>query len=327
MLNVFITVDTEVWPGDLASGPGENSFAAAFRRDILGRTTAGDYGVPLQLKIMNDFGIQASFFVESLFASCMGSNALADIGGMVSEAGHEVQMHLHPEWAQAISELRSLYNGGHNLQDYSEAQQTQMLRMGLSNLAAAGVPQPRAFRAGNYGAGFSTLKVLARLGIEFDTSYNFCYLENDCNLRTPEPLQQPAMLEGLLEFPISYFRDWPGHYRHTQLTACSFGELSAMLDQACDKDWSTFVIVSHGFELLNPARSAPDNLVRRRFEKLCAYIAANSDRMQVRMFKDLEPAEIPAGEAREALASNVLRTASRYAAQLARRFPRRPALS
>ncbi|MDP6435920.1 MAG: polysaccharide deacetylase [Gammaproteobacteria bacterium] len=327
MLNVFITVDTEVWPNDLAGGPGEESFAAAFRRDILGRTKAGDYGLPLQLKIMNDHGIQASFFVESLFASGMGAGALGDITGMVEAAGHEVQMHLHPEWAQAVPELQSLYNGGNNLQDYNKDQQYQMLKTGLDNLAAAGVPGPRAFRAGNYGAGFSTLKVLNSLGIEFDTSYNYCYLASDCDLQTSEPLLQPSMLEGVLEFPVSFFQDWPGHYRHTQLTACSFAELSAMLDQACDRGWSSFVIVSHGFELLNPARSAPDGVVRRRFEKLCAFIAANSDRMKVGMFKNLDVTAIGAGAEQELLTSNMLRTASRYAIQILRRLPRRPTLT
>ncbi len=327
MLNIFITVDTEVWPHDLVSGPGEASFASAFRRDILGCTRAGNYGLPLQLKIMNDYGLQASFFVESLFASCMGANALGDITGMVAEAGHEVQMHLHPEWAQAVPGLQSVYNGGNNLQDYSEEQQYQMLEMGLNNLAAAGVAGPRAFRAGNYGAGFSTLKALARLGIEFDTSYNYCYLHSDCDLQTPEPLLQPTELEGVIEFPVSFFQDWPGHYQHTQLTACSFGELSAMLDQACQHDWSSFVIVSHGFELLNPTRNAPDSVVRRRFEKLCAYIAANRDRMQVRMFRDLEIPDMHEHAEKKPLLSNRVRTASRYAIQLVRRLPRRPALT
>ena len=328
MLNIFITVDTEVWPDNLAAGPSDASFAAAYRRDILGRTRAGDCGLPLQLEIMNDHGIQASFFVESLFASRFGVDALGDIVGLVDAAGHEVQMHLHPEWAQVIPAIQALYNGGHNLADYSEDVQSQMLQLGLANLAAAGVQQPRAFRAGNYGAGFSTLRVLRELGIEIDTSYNYCYLDSDCSLQTDEPLLQPTVLEGVHQYPVSFFQDWPGHYRHAQLTACSYSELVSLLDQASRRGWGSVVIVSHGFELLNPARNAPDSIIRRRFEKLCGYIARNSDRMRVQTFRDLD-INADGGAIKHAqtpLQSNMVRTASRYAVQLMRRLPRKPSL-
>jgi hypothetical protein len=326
MLNIFITVDTEVWPDKLAAGPDDAAFAAAYRRDILGSTRSGDYGLPLQLQIMNDNGIQASFFVESLFASRFGTGVLADIVGLVDSAGHDVQMHLHPEWAQVIPAIRSLYNGGHNLADYSEDIQLQMLELGLANLAAAGLDRPRAFRAGNYGAGFSTLRVLRKLGIEIDSSYNYCYLHSDCSLQTDEPLLQPTMLEGLHQFPVSFFQDWPGHYRHAQLTACSYGELSGLLDQASQRGWTSFVIVSHGFELLNPARNAPDSIVRRRFEKLCRFIANNPDRMRARTFGDLDMADIATCSDRVPLQSSPLRTALRYGVQLVRRMPRKSSL-
>jgi hypothetical protein len=325
MLNIFITVDTEVWPDNLAAGPSDAAFAAAYRRDILGRTRAGDYGLPLQLQIMNDNGIQASFFVESLFASRFGTAALADIVGLVDSAGHEVQMHLHPEWAQVIPAIKSLYNG-HNMADYSEDIQLQLLELGLANLAAAGVSQPRAFRAGNYGANFSTLRVLRKLGIEIDTSYNYCYLHSDCGLQTDEPLLQATMLEGLHQYPVSFFEDWPGHYRHAQLTACSYGELSSMLDQASRRGWTSFVIVSHGFELLNPARNSHDSIVTRRFEKLCRFIARNSDRMRVQTFRDLELGDALTRSDSAPLRSNPARTASRYGVQLLRRVPRKPSL-
>jgi hypothetical protein len=71
----------------------------------------------------------------------------------------------------------------------------------------------RAFRAGNYGADFGTLKALQANGIRLDSSYARPHLGRPCALHIEAPLAQPAWVDGVLEFPLGYFEDWPGHYR------------------------------------------------------------------------------------------------------------------
>jgi hypothetical protein len=39
--------------------------------------------------------------------------------------------------------------------------------------------------------------------------------------------------------------------------------------------WTDFVIVSHNFEMLKPGTSEPSWTVVRRFEQLCAFLAAS----------------------------------------------------
>ena len=96
MLDVFLTVDVEVWCDGWDNIDAK--FPDAFKRYIYGPTSRGDYGLPYQLRQLQEHGLTAVFFVEPLFATRFGSAPLAEILGLVREPGHEVQLHLHTEW-------------------------------------------------------------------------------------------------------------------------------------------------------------------------------------------------------------------------------------
>src|SRR5262245_32802828 len=96
MLNVFITVDTEVWP--LRSNWRTEGLGGDIARDIYGETSEGNVGLSYQLDILAKKGLEAVFLVEPLFAEVAGPEALAKIVNAVQDRGHEVQLHLHPEW-------------------------------------------------------------------------------------------------------------------------------------------------------------------------------------------------------------------------------------
>ncbi len=179
--------------------------------------------------------------------------------------------------------------------------------------------------AGNYGANLDTLRALARLGIALDTSYNAYYLDSQCELRMPELLLQPRQIDGVWEIPISCFQDWPGHYRHAQLCACTFSEMKESLLSAWRAGWKSFVIVSHGFELIRRRKQIalpplPDHFVRRRFERLCGFLAEHRDKFRTRGFSDIEPQTLAASPEVKPLRSPMRRTAGRYVEQLVRRM-------
>jgi hypothetical protein len=321
-MNVFITVDTEISPR--SANWLETGLAADIRRDIYGRTPGGDFGVPYQIKVLNRHGIKATFFVEALFPCAVGPDPLREIVSLIKDGGHDVQLHLHTEWLGWMP--RSILPGktGQNIQDFSEDDQAFLLGKGIANLQACGADRLCAFRAGNYGANFATLRALQRNGILYDTSYNACYLDSDCGLATPTPLLQPTWFDGVCEFPIAFFRDRPGHYRHAQLCACSGAEMRHALVAAWERGWHSFVIVSHSFELLkhrkDPGRPAlPDPIVVRRFEDLCRFLADHRDKFQTPFFSDLDPAAIPSPPPGQPLRSPLHRTIGRQIEQLARR--------
>jgi hypothetical protein len=317
MLNVFMTVDVEVWPEGMDTRPG--AFNDAFRRYIYGTTPDGDYGLPFQLDLLKAMDLKAVFLVESLFASCFGREPLKETVDLITGAGQEVQLHVHSEWVEKIPGLLASGKTGVNIRDFSVEDQVVLIGLALDNLRDCGIDSVRAFRAGNYGADFNTLRALDRNGIAFDTSYNLAYLDSACGLGAEEPLLQPQRINGTLEFPISFFEDWAGHFRVAQVGACSFAELSAMLLQAWREGWQSFVIVSHSFELLNQQKTRPDPIVVRRFERLCTFLSDNRDKFRTGGFNEPHVDEIVTGNDVAGLKSTPLRTAHRYCEQIARR--------
>jgi len=317
-MNVFYTVDVEVWPS--RERPHEAEFLDQVQRHIYGRTGNNECGLPYQLEVLEKHGLKGVFLVEALFASAMGTEVLQEIVDLIQGAGQEVQLHLHTEWLNAMQDPIVPARAGTHLRDYSEDEQTLLIGRAVENLRACGVKDVRAFRAGNYGADRSTLRALQRKGIPFDTSYNLPYLQPGMDLGVDGPLRQPARIDGVCEFPVSHFEDWPGHVRHAQLAACSFREFSSMMLQAWRNGWSSFVIVSHSFELLTTPWDATDPIVVRRFRNLCRFLGDNPDKFRTAGFADLTPEEIPVDLQVPALKSNPARTALRYGEQLVGRL-------
>lgn len=322
MLNVFLTIDTELWPM-IASWPkrplaaGKVDFSDEIATEIYGKTKQGEFGLPFQIATFNHYGLKASFFVEALFASRVGTASLADISRTVQTGGHDVQLHLHTEWLGDLSDPSLPRDHRQYLSEFSLAQQIILIRKGMHNLAAAGVARIHAFRAGSYGANLDTLRALARNGIPIDSSHNRAYLHGEWGRQ--RGLIQPAMLEGVWEFPVTGFRDYPGHHRHAQLCACSFAEMRNALLDAWQADWYAFVIVLHSFELVKHRQSAahvaPDRLSIRRFEQLCAFLAMHKDKFRTMRFSEVDLQSIPVSRPLAPLRSRLADTARRIVEQ------------
>jgi len=294
-------------------------------RDIYGRTRDGDFGLPYQLDMLDRFNLQAVFFVESLFAHVIGRKTLREIVELIQDRGQEVQLHVHPEWLAWMTESILPGRTGENLKDFSQGEQMLLIQHGLRNLTECAGRKPCAFRAGSYGANFDTLAALSAIGIPYDTSYNIGYLGSDCDLQTPELLLQPQWINGIHEFPISFFCDWPAHYRPAQLCACSSEELQDALLSAWRLGWVFFVIVWHSFELIKNRRRATtppraDRIVIKRFESLCRFLSNNREKFQTTGFSDIAPAEIRPAVSVQPLTGRIHHTAQRFVEQVARRF-------
>ncbi|MGA3008771.1 MAG: polysaccharide deacetylase family protein [Terracidiphilus sp.] len=297
-MNFLFTIDTEVYP--IHSDWRSDALARDIDRDIYGKTVQGEFGLAYQLEVFARHGVKAVFFVEGLHASCpeVGIGPLTRMVELIQSHGHEVQLHVHPEWIPAAKGL-SVPDRGYLLTSYSEDEQAELIKTAADNLMKAGAPAPIAYRAGDYAANLDTLRALARLGFRYDSSFNYLYLGSTCGLRLEEIPWQPRSVEGLTEVPISCFQDRPGHYRHCELGACSLGEITTTLTNALRGAWETYVMVFHSFELVNNRWTGrtvgPRRRVVRRFEKLCEHLAALSSSGAVLTcgFADLGPISLP----------------------------------
>jgi peptidoglycan/xylan/chitin deacetylase (PgdA/CDA1 family) len=284
-MKVLFTVDTEVWTGDWQAI--DVRFPEAFRRYVYGDTPQGQYALPMTLKILNDHGLKGVFFVEPIFSARFGLVALQEIVGLVRSAGHEVQLHVHPEWADEAREpiLPQQPNAKRqHLYQYSLEEQTALIQWGKRRLELAGADTITAFRAGSFAFNLDTLDALAASSIKIDTSYNHCCLGPQSGLLDRLPSgsvpDRPVRVGPIIEYPVTVFRDYPGHLRPLQLTACSLAEFRTALYAAAEASYSHVVIVSHNFELLDRRDFSRDSVVTRRFIDLCRFLERNSDIFQ-----------------------------------------------
>lgn len=318
VLDVLITVDTEI--GEPLSPDWQSScLAAEWRRDIDGATSGGDYGLPFQMQCLEAHGLRATFFVEALFALATGLAPLRRLVHGIDGRGHDVQLHLHPEWLMRMPNP-VMPPRARLLSDFPLSEQTELIRLAAAALRDAGARQLKAFRAGNYGAGLSTLAALEANGVPFDSSLCLANLGITCSVRTPSPLMQPDYVSGVLEFPVGCFQDWPGHYRPLQVCACSSSELEWALDEAWRRGWRYLVIVTHSFELVHRPRHVdglcrPNALVIARFERLCRFLGANRSRFRTSTFSDIDADTVRLSSDQSPLTSRLTRTVCRYVEQ------------
>jgi len=317
LLDVFFTVDVEIWCDGWVDI--DQKFPTAFRQYIHGPTPQGGFGLPYQVEVLSSHGLTGVFFVEPLFSARFGRQPLAEIVGILRQAGQEVQLHLHTEWVDEATEplLSNVQAKRQHLRFFAQEEQTILIGAGLKLIKEAGAQNVNAFRAGSFALNADSLHALSANHIPFDSSYNASQFGLDSGLMPGVTVVEPVKCHGIYEYPMTVFDDGTGVLRHAQLTACSFGEMERLLWQALEGGRSSFVILSHSFELLNLARDRPDDVVVNRFRKLCSFLDKNRDSFNVRGFQGLMP---KATERQPApLTSPLWRTGARMVEQAYRR--------
>jgi hypothetical protein len=315
MIDVFVTVDTEIWCDGWTDL--DRTFPDAFRKYVYGPTAAGNYGLPLIFQILRDHGLSASFFVEPMFSLRFGAAPLQEIVGLIRAAGSEIQLHVHTEWVDEakVKVLPRVHPKRQALSEYSSVEQSELLRVGLRLLDRAGAGKVSAFRAGGFGMGPDTLQAVAANGLPIDTSFD---ISQGLPVNAVLECLQPTHFGPVVEYPLTVFRDGLGRLRHLQVGACSSGELEKVHWAAMESGWTAIVILFHNFEMLTPSKTAPDRVVARRFERLCRFLGDNNDVFRVRGFNDLY-VRCPAG-AVSPLAVGLMPTAHRWLQQATRRI-------
>ena len=296
---VLLTVDTELrWDWHLSGASWQENLALSF-------DPAG-VGTGYQLARLAAYGLKACFFVDPMPALLYGIEPIRRMVEPILAAGQEVQLHLHPSWADPANPVFELTG-------LDSERQLELISTARDLLIEAGAPPPIAFRSGSYAADPATLEALAALGIAFDSSHNGSHHPWPSALPLDPRRIAPALLSGVVEIPVTHIEQRPGSLRHLQICAVSFDEMRAALLHAAGNRHPVVNIVSHSFELaVRGGRKANPALVRR-FEKLCAFLARESERLPTAFFTEL--ADLPLDAKADPLRSGTLRTVSRMAQQ------------
>jgi hypothetical protein len=317
MTRVFITIDTEYSSG-LYTGPGTVDRADNYARSIACITPEGPAGITHKLQLLAEHGQKAVFFVDPMPALVWGVAAIEDIVAPILEAGQDVQLHCHTEWLAIAGSANPLPSKatGHNLADFPFEEQCAILDYARATLIAAGAPAPVAFRAGNYGADDNTLRALAALGIDYDSSHCPALAgASACAISLGSEDRDPVGHMGVIEVPVGSIGTMGGGLRHAQITALTLGEMLGAIRHASDSDRDSFTLVSHSFELINRRKLAVNHIVRRRFGGLVKTLATMRG-VTTGTYAHTPPVLRLTGTVAQPLPASAMRTGRRLAEQL-----------
>lgn len=286
MLNVYLTVDTEIWCDGWSNIDAK--FPDAFQKYIYGKTSKGDYGLPFQLQLLKEHDLNAVFFVEPLFATRFGMDALQEIVGLINEYGQSIELHLHTEWIDESKQpvFPHIKEKREHIKEFNQSEQCDLIALGRDLLDRAGCKAINAFRAGSFGANDDTLAAVAHNRIHIDSSYNYCM--DDCEISVFDDIQQALPFGEIIEAPMTTFIDGLQRRRHVQLTACSFAELQSSLQQSQRQNRNSYVFLSHSAELVKTGVNMYDRIAVRRFEKFCRFLADNTHLFKTCSFENMQ---------------------------------------
>ena len=311
-MKVHLSFDTEVWCDGWEQL--DEKFPSAFQQYIYG--PGGTGALPLTLAILKEHGLRGVFFVEPLFSLRFGLAPLQEIVGLIRDAGQDIQLHVHPEWVSELGDHVMAHRAKTpNLHAFSFEEQSSIIAAACERLQEAGAQRPTAFRAGSYAIDENTLRALVCNDIHIDSSINPVYDYPYPVLPDWQGLA-PKKICGVLEYPVTRFRDGLGRWRPLHVTACSLAEMTGVLQQARLGGMSAVTLVSHNFELLTPSKQAVDPLMRRRFDGLCKWLSRHRQDFTTASYAPGLPGQ---AAVEPMLSASLLHTGGRITAQLARR--------
>jgi peptidoglycan/xylan/chitin deacetylase (PgdA/CDA1 family) len=177
------------WPDDcdfavaLSFDCDHETFELGLGRSTVGRLSWGEYGrrvgVPRILEVLERQAVPASFFMPAVCATLD-----PDESRRIVAAGHEIGMH---GW---IHENNSLLD---------EATERELMLRARDTLESVTGDPPRGFRSANWDLSENTIRIVAEMGLEYDSSL---MADDDCY-----ELELDGQASGVVEIPVEWLRD------------------------------------------------------------------------------------------------------------------------
>ena len=302
MIKVFITIDVETSIGGAFAKPDKLRPVGANKR-IYGQIGNKEYGIPLIIEILNSYNLKATFFVEPFCIFYFGEKMIKEVCHYILNHGHDVQMHLHPNYQifkykdwQERAKRKELFPD--IIAKYNLDEQINLIRQAKKILEKCGVT-PIAFRAGCFGANLNTLTALKENDFLIDSSYNLSFLGKTCFIY-PLPITNHQSLitslndltpiNGIYELPITNYYDFKiGNFkrlRNLDICASSFYEMKKILKYGLKKGPKHITFILHSFSFIKKRdvqykTAKPNFIIINRFKKLCEFLSRNKNLFKV----------------------------------------------
>jgi peptidoglycan/xylan/chitin deacetylase (PgdA/CDA1 family) len=249
-IEVCITVDTEFSIGGNFENP---ALAPVGEPIVLGSVGGKEQGLGFLLDSLAEFGLPATFFVEALQTAYFGDEPMGSIATRIAEAGHDVQLHLHPCWLyyEGAEERSTKPAPNDSCAGRTDTELDHFFRSGLSTFLRWGLPSPVAVRPGNFEFDTNFHRAAARSGLRLSSSIAVpIYRPIDEHLNLVGGKQR---IGEVLELPVfCYTYGIAGHnrLRPLSITACSSAEIVLVLQRARLHRISPIVILTHPHEYI-----------------------------------------------------------------------------
>lgn len=288
MLDVFLTVNSHIGysePDDISL-----QFAERYLGKIYGTSRDGDCALPLLLKLFEDSGLAASFFVESLFAVKYGLQPLQEVVELIFEGRQEIQLLLDAQWAMSLkgSLFEIVPEQTDQLSHYSQEQQTELIKIAKRLLMQSGVKQIQAFREVYPSITRSMLNALVANDIVIDCSFDSSQVTEKPEFLLHQHYNQPVECENVVIYPVTVFKSGKKQKLTVlNINTCCFKEIETVLNHASSNHWDSVVMTLTSDVLMTPGQVKLDLVKFNRMKTLCAFLASRSD-FNVRGFNNLE---------------------------------------
>lgn len=287
-LKVFLTIDTEFNIGGAFKAPQRAKPIGA--QNVWCHVGERSEGLGHMLDTFAVHGVRATFFVEALQTAYFGDSPMGEAVERIADAGHDLQLHLHPVWTYFDDPLwqqqLALVEPNDDLHGRSVDQLVVWMQRGIDTFARWGLPAPVALRTGNLMVDRNVYRAMAQVGLKVASNIARAVFE---------PAEQALRLnagihriEGVVELPVLTYADLHlgarTHRKVLTITGSSLAEARCLLDRAHAGGAPSVVLLTHCHELVKNDRSGalvPNRINQRRLGDICRYLHDNADRFEV----------------------------------------------
>jgi hypothetical protein len=304
MTEVCITVDVEYSIAGAFAAP--NRFRPLGNEGVECIVDGKEQGLGFILESLDRFGMTGTFFTEALQTTYFGDEPMYKIAKRIADAGHDLQLHLHPSWLHFRDDRwrQPGFVPNDCCAGRSDAELDEFINLGIETFARWGLPRPVALRTGSFSTDRAVFRAMARAGLT---------LASNISIGIFEP-QEPELhlwggrhlVEGVLEVPALSYRSpilkriGASPWRSLAITATSQAETEALLWQARRAGVQTVVVLTHPHEFVRRKSFRYDDMRvhhtnQARLLNLLNFVKNNGDDFSAVSFGESRQAWLAAG--------------------------------
>lgn len=253
MKKILLTIDTEF---------------IISQTEILGIN--GTNGIEEILDILEEYDVKVTFFIDYYEQKKWGDEIFEKITSLISKAGHEIELHLHP----------GIFGGNGYLWQYNKEEQNKLITEAINIYKKFNGKNPEFFRAGGYSANDETLDILEENNFLADLSFQ--YKQKRCKISSSlfPYVNKFSYVNNLLEIPTTVYKYnfIKEQYSSINFEWSSLNELKEISRQINNSGLDYFVIMMHSFSFLkrwDRKRFTKNNRQKKKFRKFLEFAKDN----------------------------------------------------